>query len=48
MECVYCSDEAKGIDVDGDPTCGNAETCTTVTDPLPRVVESNDDDAEEN
>lgn len=34
MHCAYCSDEARGVDEDGEPTCG-AESCTPMTGPLP-------------
>tara|TARA_R110000868_G_scaffold80912_2_gene229429 strand:+ start:455 stop:691 length:237 start_codon:yes stop_codon:yes gene_type:complete len=43
--CSYCSDEATGLDIDGEPTCGDAETCTEAADPLPLVVEVSSDDA---
>lgn len=29
-ECGYCSDEAIGLDDEGQPICGNAETCAAV------------------
>lgn len=43
MECSYCSDDARGIDEDGEATCGNEDTCTVVCSALPAVVEVSDD-----
>lgn len=47
VECTYCSDEAKGLDVDGDPVCGDAVCCGSVVAPLPRVIEVSDEEDEE-
>ena len=44
IECVYCSDDAVGLDEDGAPTCGDAETCMPVVNPLPAVIEQSCDD----
>jgi len=47
--CSYCSDEARGYDEDGAPTCGNVDTCSKVARFFPRVIEvsGEDDESEE-
>jgi hypothetical protein len=46
MNCSYCTDPANGIDEDGEGTCGNADTCTSVVTPLPNVIAESDDEDE--
>ena len=38
MTCTYCSDEARGYDDGGEPTCGGYP-CELVATPFPRVIE---------
>ena len=47
LECAYCTGYAAGFDEDGEPTCGDAETCMIVVTPLPAVIEQSCDDDEE-
>lgn len=42
--CTYCSDFARGLDEDGDFTCGDATSCTAITAQLPLVLEESDED----
>lgn len=45
-DCAYCSDEAVGIDDEGEYTCGSTH-CTPVVQPLPDVMEVSGDDNED-
>lgn len=49
VPCEYCTDEAIGLDEDGEKTCGNSTTCTESIRPLDvsAYEVSNDDDDDE-
>lgn len=44
LPCAYCTDDATGIDEDGEHTCGD---CMAVVAPLPAVLEVSSEDTEE-
>lgn len=43
MRCAWCTDDAKGVDEDGENTCG-ASSCMKIEALMPRVSEDEDPD----